>query len=117
MRDNKIRLSTDVLEKASQIAAEWGLKNSRAAVEAVFRRYADEYRYGRYIPGQTASIPLNSTHLPEPVTAQVAIRSPSWPSHPHPSALPSHQDEGSLQLPRADSSCEALDALDELLGA
>ncbi|MEX0269754.1 hypothetical protein AB3R30_11455 [Leptolyngbyaceae cyanobacterium UHCC 1019] len=43
MYDNKIRLSQDVLEKAEIIAQEWGLKNSRAAVEAVFRRYADEY--------------------------------------------------------------------------
>jgi hypothetical protein len=41
--DNKIRLSPDVLEKAEQIAQEWGLKNARAAVEAVFRKYADEY--------------------------------------------------------------------------
>ena len=43
MHDNKIRLSPDVLEKASLIADEWGLKNARAAVEAVFRKYADEY--------------------------------------------------------------------------
>ncbi len=43
MYDNKIRLSQDVLEKAELIAQEWGLKNARAAVEAVFRKYADEY--------------------------------------------------------------------------
>lgn len=43
MYDNKIRLSPDVLEKAELIAQEWGLKNARAAVEAVFRKYADEY--------------------------------------------------------------------------
>ncbi len=43
MYDNKIRLSQDVLEKAELIAREWGLKNARAAVEAVFRKYADEY--------------------------------------------------------------------------
>lgn len=47
MYDNKVRLSQDVLDKAELIAAEWGLKNARAAVEAVFRRYSDEYLYGR----------------------------------------------------------------------
>jgi hypothetical protein len=47
MYDNKVRLSQDVLEKAEQIASEWGLKNARAAIEAVFRKYADEYLYGR----------------------------------------------------------------------
>ncbi|MBE9011649.1 hypothetical protein IQ250_15695 [Pseudanabaenaceae cyanobacterium LEGE 13415] len=47
MYDNKVRLSKDVIEKAEQIAAEWGLKNARAAIEAVFRRYADDYLYGR----------------------------------------------------------------------
>ncbi len=47
MHDNKIRLSPDVIEKAELIASEWGLKNARAAVEAVFRRYADDYRNGR----------------------------------------------------------------------
>ncbi|PSB28473.1 hypothetical protein [Stenomitos frigidus] len=46
MYDNKVRLSQDVLDKASVIASEWGLKNARAAVEAVFRRYADEYLDG-----------------------------------------------------------------------
>ncbi|UBF25546.1 hypothetical protein K9N68_28875 [Kovacikia minuta CCNUW1] len=43
MYDNKIRLSEDVMEKANLIASEWGLKNARAAVEAVFRKYADDY--------------------------------------------------------------------------
>ncbi|MBW4440143.1 MAG: hypothetical protein KME10_02660 [Plectolyngbya sp. WJT66-NPBG17] len=47
MYDNKVRLSKDVLEKAELIAAEWGLKNARAAIEAVFRKYADDYLYGR----------------------------------------------------------------------
>lgn len=50
MHDNKVRLSPDVIEKAQVIAAEWGLKNARAAVEAVFRKYADEYLYGRLDP-------------------------------------------------------------------
>jgi hypothetical protein len=47
MYDNKIRLSKDVIDKAELIAAEWGLKNARAAIEAVFRKYADDYLYGR----------------------------------------------------------------------
>jgi hypothetical protein len=47
MHDNKVRLSQDVLEKANHIAQEWGLKNARAAVEAVFRRYCDDYLHGR----------------------------------------------------------------------
>lgn len=47
MYDNKVRLSKDVIEKAELIAAEWGLKNARAAIEAVFRKYADDYLYGR----------------------------------------------------------------------
>ncbi|WP_346291054.1 hypothetical protein [Sphaerothrix gracilis] len=47
MHDNKVRLSPDILDKAQQIANEWGLKNARAAVEAVFRKYSDEYLYGR----------------------------------------------------------------------
>ncbi len=47
MYDNKVRLSEDVLEKAEMIASEWGLKNARAAIEAVFRKYADDYLYGR----------------------------------------------------------------------
>jgi hypothetical protein len=48
MHDNKVRLSQDVLEKAERIATEWGLKNARAAVEAVFRKYCDDYLYGRF---------------------------------------------------------------------
>ncbi|MFM7447738.1 MAG: hypothetical protein ACKO24_03965 [Leptolyngbyaceae cyanobacterium] len=62
MHDNKIRLSPDVLQKADQIASEWGLKNARAAVEAVFRRYADDYLYGssRHFP----ALPPLSSILP-----------------------------------------------------
>ncbi|MBD0269678.1 MAG: hypothetical protein ICV77_15465 [Cyanobacteria bacterium Co-bin8] len=91
MHDNKVRLSRDVLEKAESIAAEWGLKNARAAIEAVFRRYCDDYLYGR-LPADTAS-PLAappSRRMPDPPTAAKA-------------------DRGDL------SQCEALDALDELL--
>jgi hypothetical protein len=83
MYDNKVRLSPDVLEKARLIAEEWGLKNTRAAVEAVFRKYADEYLGGgqRMISGP-------------PVWSMPAARS----------APESY-------------SCEALDELDDLLGA
>jgi len=55
MYDNKVRLSKDVIEKAELIAAEWGLKNARAAIEAVFRKYADDYLYGR-LQGSSISV-------------------------------------------------------------
>ena len=60
MYDNKVRLSKDILDKAELIAAEWGLKNSRAAIEAVFRKYADDYLYGR-LQGTTMN------HKAEPI--------------------------------------------------
>lgn len=47
MYDNKVRLSKDVIEQAELIAEEWGLKNARAAIEAVFRKYADDYMMHR----------------------------------------------------------------------
>ncbi|MGB3135342.1 MAG: hypothetical protein WBG38_19625 [Nodosilinea sp.] len=91
-QDNKVRLSRDVLEKADRIAAEWGLKNARAAVEAVFRRYCDEYMRG----------------CPPQVGEPFAVRE-SQPSSPSQVQLP--------QANRANSGpqCEALDALDQLL--
>lgn len=92
MHDNKVRLSSDVLEKAQQIAAEWGLKNTRAAVEAVFRRYADDYLHGRE---------------PFPGTAIAQAQMPTWTPLPR---------RDPLSLVNS-GSCEALDALDELLGA
>ena len=85
MHDNKVRLSKDVLDKAQTIADEWGLKNPRAAVEAVFRRYSDDYLYGR-------------THAP------MAVVDPS-----NIMLMPTHHS-GSTP-----SSCEALDELDDLL--
>lgn len=85
-KDNKVRLSHDVLEKAQMIAAEWGLKNARAAIEAVFRCYADEY-LGNLPSGKRTAF------------------QPTWtPPQPQP------------QLSAAASNCEALDVLDELLG-
>jgi hypothetical protein len=86
MHDNKVRLSPDVLEKAQLIAAEWGLKNARAAVEAVFRRYSDEYLR--------------------------AHRSSNEPVRGYPeAAVPYIPPERSL----APLGCEALDELDDLL--
>lgn len=96
MHDNKVRLSTDVLEKAEQIAAEWGLKNVRAAVEAVFRRYADDYLYGR------GGLEGGSTSLQAVLSAQRG------------NALSQFSLEPSHDSP---TDCEALDALNDLLGA
>lgn len=71
MYDNKIRLSQDVLEKAELIAQEWGLKNARAAVEAVFRRYADEYLARRpEAPAAPAPPPLRT---PPPAPTAPAV--------------------------------------------
>jgi len=88
MRDNKVRLSPDVLEKAEHIAAEWGLKNARAAIEAVFRTYCDVYRQG-YPPSP-----------PPPLSSQGSM--------PHPGL---HRAPSTPLVP----ACEALDALDQLL--
>jgi len=88
MYDNKIRLSQDVLEKAELIAQEWGLKNARAAVEAVFRRYADEYlnhQPDHHPVPQSPAKPLLTKVIPNP---QPKAKSPS---------------------------CEALNELDDLL--
>lgn len=92
-QDNKVRLSQDVLEKADRIAAEWGLKNARAAVEAVFRRYCDDYLYGRLQPVEDAVVVRES--LP-----QVDNSAPSAAAD---------------RLAAAPPQCEALDALDQLL--
>jgi len=88
MYDNKVRLSRDVLEKAEQIAAEWGLKNARAAVEAVFRRYCDTYH-----GGAVEIRPEGFSQPPFRASFQPVARAASTTA----------------------SSCEALEALDELL--
>lgn len=99
MRDNKVRLSADVLEKATLIATEWGLKNPRAAVEAVFRRYADDYLFGRTPTDE-------SSHSAKRTDSGTNTQStPSWNSM------------GSMEFAGVGTSCEALDALDDLLGA
>ena len=89
MHDNKIRLSRDVLDKAELIAAEWGLKNARAAVEAVFRCYSDDYlSRHRTVDEQPPNVyaAANAVIQPDPVRPV-----------------------------RQSSQCEALNALDELL--
>ena len=60
--DNKVRLSADVLSKAQAIADEWGLQNAKAAVEAVFRKYADDYMYGRQ-PQFNLTQPMTATQF------------------------------------------------------
>ncbi|HIK46545.1 MAG TPA: hypothetical protein IGR64_16960 [Leptolyngbyaceae cyanobacterium M65_K2018_010] len=98
MYDNKVRLSSDVLEKAERIAAAWGLKNARAAVEAVFRCYCDDYLYGRPGEGGAAAPAVLQPGL-SPVAqgvsavARTAIAPGSTKTEP----------------------CEALAALDQLL--
>ncbi len=47
----QMRLSEDVMVMAQTIASEWGLKTPIDAVEAVFRKYANEYMYGRQSAG------------------------------------------------------------------
>jgi hypothetical protein len=91
--DNKVRLSQDVLDKAERIAAEWGLKNARAAVEAVFRRYCDDYLYGR-----------------PPEAGDVFVTHKSH-SQRYGGTMPV-QDKRSAPI---SPKCEALDALDQLL--
>jgi hypothetical protein len=87
MHDNKLRLSPDVIQKAEQIAVEWGLKNSRAAVEAVFRKYADDYLYGR------------QAMFAETPSLAIAIESPA------------------AQMPEMpETGCQAASELDSLLG-
>lgn len=93
MHDNKVRLSRDVLEKAELIAKEWGLKNARAAVEAVFRRYSDEY-----LKGNPSANPVDS--------GQIFYM-------PHPQQL--GQTAGNFPSRTSPPECEALDALDDVL--
>ena len=102
MHDNKVRLSQDVLEKAEHIASEWGLKNARAAVEAVFRKYCDDYLYGRMT---TSPSPHPAVMAP----VQAVYRAPASASISQVAPQAASQDNGSPP------PCEALDALDRLL--
>ncbi len=89
MHDNKVRLSQDIIDKAEVIASEWGLKNARAAVEAVFRKYSDEYLHGRLNPAYGTA---NHT-----ITSQMVANQAIAPS------------------PSSSAGCEALDVLEDLL--
>ena len=97
-QDNKVRLSQDVLEKADRIAAEWGLKNARAAVEAVFRRYCDDYLYGRPADMDEGFV----AHESSPQRYGTSLPAPGNRLDKRLSPPPSPK-------------CEALDALDQLL--
>lgn len=105
MHDNKVRLSQDVLEKAERIASEWGLKNARAAVEAVFRKYCDDYLYGR-MPASAGTSPM--------------AMMPTAMTYGQPSSPPISTGEPKAPKPAAQENsgpppCEALDAIDRLL--
>lgn len=79
-----------MIEKAERIATEWGLKNARAAVEAVFRRYSDDYLHGRQ--------PFTSDSV---AALQAAT------------AIAQQNTLGQYSQP---GKCEALSELDDLLG-
>jgi hypothetical protein len=97
MYDNKLRLSQDVISKAEEIASEWGLKNARAAVEAVFRKYSDDYRYGRAPMSLTFPSMVN-----QPIVQTTLPPTPMTLSRPTPLANP--------------LDCKAVNELDGLLG-
>ncbi len=97
MHDNKLRLSPDIITKAEEIAETWGLKNSRAAVEAVFRKYADDYQYGRQpMMAMLQAMPIGDSQAGglSPLTSTV----------------------GHTCIAPAESGCAALSELDDLLG-
>ncbi|MFM2432396.1 MAG: hypothetical protein RLZZ511_3610 [Cyanobacteriota bacterium] len=99
MHDNKLRLSPDIIAKAEEIAETWGLKNSRAAIEAVFRKYADDYLYGRQ--------PMMAM-MPPVIPSMVPIDSTLGPANAM-TITPSI-------TPVVEAGCDALNELDNLLG-
>lgn len=101
MYDNKVRLSPDVIEKAQLIAQEWGLKNARAAVEAVFRRYSDEYLQASDL-GSSVNMTVSNTNSSAKPFAPAGNRSRAVAPAP-------------VSVQRVSSACDALDALDDLL--
>jgi hypothetical protein len=103
MHDNKLRLSADVINKAQEIADTWGLKNSRAAIEAVFRKYADDYLYGRQ--PMMAMVPMGS-----------AIDSTVGPAHAVEMTSTIHAPTIHAPTIAPDIGCDALNELDNLLG-
>ena len=112
MYDNKIRLSQDVLEKAELIAQEWGLKNARAAVEAVFRKYADEYLNRQ--PGATGG--LGGSGEAAPLTpAKSESASPASSAALRSTPIPTAKSAEPPPEPPVTAN-DALSELDELLG-
>jgi hypothetical protein len=104
--DNKVRLSADVLDKAQAIADEWGLQNAKAAVEAVFRKYADDYMYGRQ--PQFTLAPPASPFLPQMPSVPIGFQpQPIATDHPRPRSAMSHGE-----VPQSQAASE----LDGLLG-
>ena len=103
--DNKVRLSADVLSKAQAIADEWGLQNAKAAVEAVFRKYADDYMYGRQ-PQFNLTQPVTATQfLPQIHSVPIGFQ-------PQPMATDGSQSEIQSGIQPSDAASE----LDGLLG-
>jgi hypothetical protein len=105
MHDNKLRLSPDVIAKAEEIAQTWGLKNSRAAIEAVFRKYADDYQYGR----QPMMAVLQNMQMHDSTDMMTA----SMPTMSVPLMQTSTQISSQ---PITESYCDALSELDSLIG-
>ncbi len=112
MHDNKLRLSPDIITKAEEIAETWGLKNSRAAVEAVFRKYADDYQYGRQpmmAMLQGMQIGDGPDHGLSPMTMAIGQSHSGQPHSGQPHSQPHNAPTESL-------GCAALSELDDLLG-
>ncbi|MEB3294742.1 MAG: hypothetical protein VKJ24_16425 [Synechococcales bacterium] len=110
MHDNKLRLSSDVIEKAQMIAEEWGLKNARAAIEAVFRKYADDYLYGRQGLMQPSLMQSGMMQSGASYPERSGVIMGEWYSEGR-----SPSPTNSLQ-PQAISECEAVHELDGILG-
>jgi hypothetical protein len=103
MHDNKLRLSPDIITKAEEIAETWGLKNSRAAIEAVFRKYADDYQYGRQpMMAMLQGMQIGDSQSSGLSPMNVAV----GPVH----SGPVHN------VPAESFGCAALSELDDLLG-
>lgn len=96
---DSLKLSDDVMRMAQTISSEWGLKTPIDAVEAVFRKYANEYMYGRQNP--RASVDFMDLEMP---ARDLQIK---------------QQKGNSAQYNDAqydDVQCEAMSELDGLLG-
>ena len=113
--DNKVRLSADVLIKAQAIADEWGLQNAKAAVEAVFRKYADDYQYGRQ-PQFNLAQPMTATQfLPQihavPIGFQPQPMDLDSSGHPLQPDLPSGLQPALQPISQPSDAASELDGL------